>query len=246
MREVTKGLDAFNYCTMASLASDNVFRRSGQRVALITPKNGGKKLYDYVQNSLKGGLAHVFTPYAEANNPYVPDYNPRHPTSFALATDVNSLYPKAMTFSLPTGEVKELEPSRALLDQILASDLPDDGDVGYLLCVTWHCNKWDSPFPPIAKRVIDPSELSEEQRRRGVKPSKGPVLVPHFLGEVDVMFDARRLKDLVQHEGLSWTRCTASTARGRSPGSRSASRSWRRRRPRPRATRRSRTRASSA
>ena len=44
--------------------------------------------------------------YAKANNPYVPEYEPRKPNKFIMYLDANNLYRWAMSKSLPKRDFK--------------------------------------------------------------------------------------------------------------------------------------------
>ena len=53
---------------------------------------------------LRGGLSQNFIPYARANLPDKPDYNPELPVSHIYYVDVNSLYASCMRFRLPVSD----------------------------------------------------------------------------------------------------------------------------------------------
>ena len=53
---------------------------------------------------LRGGLSQNFIPYARANLPDKPDYNPELPFSHIYYVDVNSLYASCMRFRLPVSD----------------------------------------------------------------------------------------------------------------------------------------------
>ena len=57
----------------------------------------------FIDKSLLGGISAVLNPYARANNPQCPDYNPELPLNTIMYVDANNLYGWAMSLFLPTG-----------------------------------------------------------------------------------------------------------------------------------------------
>ena len=57
----------------------------------------------FVENSIRGGVSVVRHIHGTATNEFVPNYNPKDPTSWILFVDANNLYGHAMSQPLPTG-----------------------------------------------------------------------------------------------------------------------------------------------
>ena len=55
---------------------------------------------------MRGGVSTVFHRYAEANNKYLPNYDPEKESSYISYLDANNLYGWAMSKPLPTGNFK--------------------------------------------------------------------------------------------------------------------------------------------
>ena len=120
-------------------------------------------------------------------------YDHTKPRSWIVYVDANSLYPTTMTMSLPTGNYKnETLPTttaeRVQLATELALHYSDDDLRCYFVEVSFRvpAHLHDSlDYAPVARRVVDPSELSSYQRAVGEKLgfcTRTPKLVP-YLGE---------------------------------------------------------------
>ena len=95
-------LDPAHYYTSPGLAWDACLKETGQKLQL---------LHDYdmlmmFENGIRGGISHISKRYAEANNPYMNNYDPDKPTSYIQYLDTNNLYGWAMSQALPTGKFK--------------------------------------------------------------------------------------------------------------------------------------------
>ena len=95
-------LDPAHYYTSPGLAWDACLKETGQKLQL---------LHDYdmlmmFENGIRGGISHISKRYAEANNPYMNNYDPDKPTSYIQYLDANNLYGWAMSQALPTGKFK--------------------------------------------------------------------------------------------------------------------------------------------
>ena len=92
-------LDLIHYYTTPGLACDAALRMSRVDLQLITD-NG---IYNFVENSISGGISMMSTPHAQANNPSFPDtYDANLPKQNLIYLDANNLYGWAMSQSLPT------------------------------------------------------------------------------------------------------------------------------------------------
>ena len=61
-------------------------------------------MYLFIEEGLRGGTLMISNRFSEANNPYVPDYDPTQENSYVMYFDANDLYDWAMSQSLLTGE----------------------------------------------------------------------------------------------------------------------------------------------
>ena len=57
----------------------------------------------FINKYLLGGVSAVLHPYAKANNPECPDYNPDFSLNTIMYVDANNIYGWAMCLFLPTG-----------------------------------------------------------------------------------------------------------------------------------------------
>ena len=91
-------LDPAHYYTSPGLAWDACLKETEQELELLTD-------YDMLmmfENGIRGGINHISKRYAEANNPYMKNYDSQKPTKYIQYLDANNLYGWAMTQSLPT------------------------------------------------------------------------------------------------------------------------------------------------
>ena len=91
-------LDPAHYYTSPGLAWDACLKTTGQHLQL---------LHDYdmlmmFEQGIRGGITHISKRYAEANNKYMKNYNPKKESSYIQYLDANNLYGWAMSQQLPT------------------------------------------------------------------------------------------------------------------------------------------------
>ena len=48
--------------------------------------------YLFIEKGLRGGISYIAKRYAEANNKYRDDYDPKKPSTFISHLDMNNLY----------------------------------------------------------------------------------------------------------------------------------------------------------
>eukprot|EP01050_Picozoa_sp_SAG11_P000429 SAG11_NODE_13_length_26388_cov_67.360341_1_plen_79_part_00 len=58
----------------------------------------------FVERGLRGGIAMISHRFAQANNKYVPGYDPQEESSYIAYLDANNLYGWAMIQSLPISD----------------------------------------------------------------------------------------------------------------------------------------------
>ena len=91
--------DPLHYYTTPGLAWDAALRMSRVDLQLITDEN----MYNFVENSIRGGISMISTRYAKANNPTISDtYDSNLPNQDLIYLDANNLYGWAMSQFLST------------------------------------------------------------------------------------------------------------------------------------------------
>ena len=91
-------LDPAHYYSSPGLAWDACLKTTGQHLELLSD-------YDMLmmfERGIRGGITHLSKRYAEANNKYMKNYNPKKESSYIQYLDANNLYGWAMTQQLPT------------------------------------------------------------------------------------------------------------------------------------------------
>ena len=98
-------LDLGRFVTLPNVAWDSWmhFRDlTGSNIEIKTVNDLDQ--YNFCERMLRGGLSQNFIPYARANLPDKPNYNPNLPVSNIYYVDVNSLYASCMRFRLPVSD----------------------------------------------------------------------------------------------------------------------------------------------
>ncbi|XP_069134582.1 uncharacterized protein [Argopecten irradians] len=85
----------------------------------------------FIEKGLRGGISMISHRFAEANNPYVPGYDPLKPKEYITYLDANNLYGWAMSQSLPTHDFFWLSDTDK--DKLDVTAVPDDASEGYIL-----------------------------------------------------------------------------------------------------------------
>ena len=156
-------LDPAYYFTSPHLAWHACLKTTGQSLEL---------LHDYdmlmmFESGVRGGITHISKRYAEANNPYMNNYNPNEATKYIQYLDANNLYGWAMSQPLPTHGfewVKDIS-----LDQVYEI-LKSNSKKGYILDVDLECPKhlWklhnDYPLAPEPIKVDGVEKLISHLR----------------------------------------------------------------------------------
>ena len=74
-----------------------MFKMSGMRLELLTDID----MHLFIEAGVRGGTEIISKRYADANKPYVPDYNPEREKNYLLYLDCTNLYGTAMSQRLP-------------------------------------------------------------------------------------------------------------------------------------------------
>ena len=65
--------------------------------------------YLFIEKGLRGGISYIAKRYAEANNKYINDYDPKKTSTFISYLDMNNLYGWAISEYLPCGRFEWLK-----------------------------------------------------------------------------------------------------------------------------------------
>ena len=126
-------LDPLHYYTTSGLAWDAALRMSRVDLQLITDVD----MYNFVENSIRGGISMISTRHAQANNPSFPDtYDASLPRQDLIYLDANNLYGWAMSQFLSTHGFRFLQKEE--ISTLKLQDLSHDDEDCYILEVDLH------------------------------------------------------------------------------------------------------------
>ena len=83
------------------------------------------------ERGCRGGISQISHRYAEANNPYLSDYDPSRPHSYIVYVDAVNLYGWASMQPLPIGGFRRMTQEEISKFDVLR--MPDDGKKGFLI-----------------------------------------------------------------------------------------------------------------
>lgn len=121
----TYNLDPAWYFTAPGLAWSAMLKSTNIELELLTDN----EMRLMILNGIRGGVSQCSNRYAQANNPYMEDYNPSKPTSYLMYLDANNLYGWAMSQSMPYANFKWIED----VDSIDVMKISDDSETGLIL-----------------------------------------------------------------------------------------------------------------
>ena len=166
----TYGLDCCQYYTASNLSGDAMLKICKAPLELLTDR----EQLDMVEGLIRGGVSSIYNKrISVANNKYLPNFNPKEPSTFIIMIDANNLYCGLMEkFSLPLNDFEftdkqwdsDLDPQ--FIQKVL--ETPDDSDVGYILEVdlsypdAHHDLHSDFPLAPV-KQQVEPCWLGDYQ-----------------------------------------------------------------------------------
>ena len=117
-------LDPAYYYTIPHLAWNACLKKTGQQLELLHDYD----MLMFFERGIRGGINHIIKRYAEANNPYMKNYNPKEPTKYIQYLDANNLYGWAMTQTLPTHGFKWVKNiTKEKVYQLLETNCPSKG-----------------------------------------------------------------------------------------------------------------------
>ena len=104
-------LDPLWFYTAPGLAWNAMLKMTKVNLELISDNS----VLEFFEQQMRGGVSTVFHRYAEANNKYLPNYDPKKESSYISYLDANNLYGWAMSKPLPTGNFKFMLTKRILI-----------------------------------------------------------------------------------------------------------------------------------
>ena len=151
-------LDPAHYYTSPGLAWDACLKTTGQHLQLLSD-------YDMLmmfERGIRGGITHISKRYAEANNKYMKNCNPKKESKFIQYLDANNLYGWAMTQNLPTHKFKWMKDltKEKVIDILDKANhcMSNHGKKGYIFEVDLEYPEhlWDShnDYPLAPEKVI--------------------------------------------------------------------------------------------
>ena len=173
------GLEPTHYYSLRGLSWDAALKHSDVELELITDID----MYQMVESGIRGGVSMISHRYAEANHPSMGDaYDPSQPTQSLIYLDANSLYPYAMSESLPVDEFEFIDPVDNAID---VTQVADDAEYGYILEVDLHCppekHAFFNAFPLAPEKMCVTRDMLSTFQQAHFPPGKGvEKLVPHL------------------------------------------------------------------
>ncbi len=190
-------LDVCNYYSLPRLSFEACLKMTKATVELITDR----EMYDFVHDSIRGGLCLVPGRYFKINHPSQPDYDCYKPVQTAYSTDFNNLYGWAMKQPLPTGEFKWLTEEQLATFDINTIDL--DREVGFFIeCDLYIPDALHDTFndlPPCPTKIeLTEDQLSpwllEDLSKANTKFKNVSKLVPTLLPKLGYIVHAKTLQ----------------------------------------------------
>ena len=119
------GLDPCHYFSSPGLSWDAMLKMTGVKLEKISDID--KHLF--IEKGLRGGISYIAERYAEANNKYINDYDPKKQSTFISYLDMNNLYGWTMSEYLPYEEFKCLKN----VDEFHVMSISAKSPIGYFL-----------------------------------------------------------------------------------------------------------------
>ena len=195
------GLDPANYFTAPGMAWDALLKLTGVQLELLTDID----MYQFVESAVRGGICMITKRFAQANNPYMTDYDKDKPTSYIQYLDANNLYGWAMSYQMPTHGFQWVDPEQFDEHSIMA--IADDSPLGYFLEVDidypaeLHMEHNDYPLLP-EKKIVTSDMLSRCQReikeRHNLADDKVQKLIPNLSNKRNYIIHHRYLQTAIR------------------------------------------------
>ena len=187
------GLDPAHYLTLPSYSWDACLKYTDVELELITDA----EMQLFVESAIRGGISVISNRYAQANNPYMDNYDKTQPNSYLFYVDANNLYGWAMSEKLPVNNFKFLtEQEVARVD---FCSVPDDSETGYIVeCdleypTELHDEHNDYPLAPESV-IVTEQMLSPLCRSFNKKHIECKKLIPNLKNKQKYVTHYRNLK----------------------------------------------------
>nr|CAH7717033.1 unnamed protein product [Callosobruchus chinensis] len=148
----TYKLDVAWYYTMPGYSWSCCLRYTQCKLELVK----SKYQLMFIEKGIRGGISACSNRFSEANNKYMPNYDPSKASSYLLYLDINNLYGRSMSEPLPYGGFDWVENFK----NFDVMSIADDSSEGYILQVdleypdSLHESHKDFPF--CAEHYIPP------------------------------------------------------------------------------------------
>ena len=189
-------LDPCHFYTSPGLSWHAMLKMTGVCLELMTDIDQVL----FIEKSIRGGVSQISERYAQANNPYLDEYDPSEPSSFIAYYDINNLYGYSMSQKLPIGYFQFLEQDE--IDSFDIQSILKDGSKGYFLEVDLeypqdlHDRHNDYPLAPESKFVPN-EKLSPYAKMALKKLYTNPKNHPPFLNLNDKLPPRANVKKLL-------------------------------------------------
>ena len=156
-------LDPAHFYSAPGLSWSAMLKMTKVELQLITDIDS----LNFVSHGIRGGVSFIAHRYAEANNPYIDNYDPTKELYLFLA-DANNLYAYGMTQNLPKSGFRFLSDREIQKLDIL--NVPDDGPKGYLLSVDLkypeHLHDLHNDFPLVPEKKHIPNAMLSDYAKQ--------------------------------------------------------------------------------
>lgn len=153
------GLDCSYFVSLPQYGMEALLKRSGVELELFTDID----MINFIYRGVRGGQSMITKRHAEANNPYMKNYDSNKETSYLIYLDCTNLYGLALTQYLPLKNFRFLDEEE--IGALDIKSVPKNNERGYILEVDLaypaylHNKHNDFPLAP-EKRKISPAQWS--------------------------------------------------------------------------------------
>ncbi|XP_074029419.1 uncharacterized protein [Leptinotarsa decemlineata] len=152
-------LDPVQYYTAPGLSWDAMLKFTNVELELLTDID----MIHFFQKGIRGGISQCSERKHIANNRFLPNYNPKEPSTFITYLDATNLYGHSMSQPLPTSEFTWLTPNEILNLDVM--DVSTDSPYGYVFEVDIHypqeLHDKHSDLPFLVEKIIPPRTQSK-------------------------------------------------------------------------------------
>ena len=180
----THKLDPAHYFTLPGFTWEAALKYTRIKLHLLTDID----MVMLIERGIRGGLSQCSNRYSEANNKYMPNYNPNEISKYIVYWDSNNLYAFALSQYLPTGGFKWVENLNNFEEKI--EKIEDDSDIGYILEVDLH-------YPDSIHDIQKDLPMCPE--KACPKFSKEPKLLATLYDKERYIIHYRNLKQALKH-----------------------------------------------